>query len=427
MNKDVKVFVVNSAKGGVGKTRTAKEIALELLNRGHTVSVFDLDVTTPNVDKMDGIKVYSSKTKQMPTKTSIRKFIKDSFADSYSEYVIIDTPPTISEMYISISSYIRRATFLFVTTRDENAVKDTAVGMRFFAMYGINVSNIILNMADVFDGLSDREVENTLDAKIISVVNKGCDLKEVVSFIEGYCSETFILTNADGKPLLSKLSKITEEEVENDRNIPLRFYNLETWEIIRERIIEKEGVLLGWGSSYLNVSSSQIEPFLNYEEGDCVFVRVLSDVGVAEEFLPYEIVKCCITVDASVSRGLPMAVTMAGTHLWIGEISIASDDDIRETLNEGGFDTGNSIILDFFNQMYMYRVFNRSNLEKERRVIRLWEKKVGINVDNKDKMFTLALLENDVKRDDFDNFKYLDYIAEKEGEYKKHLEEIVND
>ena len=420
MRKDVKVFVVNSAKGGVGKTRTAKAIAQSLLQKGKTVSVFDLDVTTPNVDKMDGIKVYSHEAKQMPTKTGIRKFIKKSFADSDAEYVIVDTPPTISEMYLSISSYIREATFLFITTRDENAVKDTAIGMRYFAMYGIGVDNVILNMADVFEGLSSDQIEESLSANIISTVDKGGDLEEVVSFMEAQPAKKFHLTNTDGSPLLNKLSKITVEEVERDGKIPLRFYNLETWELIRERIMGREFL-----NSYLNVSASQIAPFLEYEEDECVYVRILKEVSVSEKFLPFEIVKCYITMDASVSRGMPMLVTMSGTHLWIGEVGLVSDREIADIISDGGYDTGSSILFDFFNQMYMFRAFVRSDLQKERSVIKLWEKKTGVEVSKKDKIFTIAVLEKEASPAEYEDFAYESYINMQEGDFKDHLVKIV--
>jgi Mrp family chromosome partitioning ATPase len=159
MKKDIKVIVINSAKGGVGNTRTAINLAKALAARWHTASIIDLDVTTPNIKEVDEVTVYTSAAKRMPNKTTIKRFIKNSFNEIDTEYVIIDTPPIISEMHLAISSYLREAEFFFVITRDENSVKDTGVGMRFFALYGINISKIILNMSDVFDGLVGNLVE----------------------------------------------------------------------------------------------------------------------------------------------------------------------------------------------------------------------------------------------------------------------------
>lgn len=416
----MKVIVINSAKGGVGKTRTAKELALELVKRGRTVSVMDLDVTTPNVKAIEGIEVYSSTTRQMPNKTTIKRFIRKSFEKADTDFMIIDTPPTISEMYLSISSYLRNAEFFFVTTRDENSVKDTGVGMRFFALYGIDVSKVILNMSDMFNGLSDEDIESELGVEIIANLTKNASLDKLAAYADEMVTSMFKLNNITHNPLLSKLSKLTVQEVEADENIPLRFYNLETWEIIRERIMEKE-----FFDTYLNVSAEEIEPYLEYEEDDLIHVRVRREVSVAEKFLPFEIIKCYVTMENKVARGLPMLVTPKGTHLWISEVNIVSDREISDIVDDGGIDTGESIFLDFFNQMYMFRVFTRFELVDERRVIELYEEKTKILVSDKDKIFTIAILENDVKPDDHENFVIQDYIDQQEDDFKEHLKLII--
>ncbi len=199
----------------------------------------------------------------------------------------------------------------------------------------------------------------------------------------------------------------------------MRFYNLETWNVIRDRIMEREAM-----GSFLDVSASQIAPFLEYNEDDFVYVRINRPVGVQEKFLPFEIVKCYITMDNKVSRGLPMLVTPKGTHLWIGEATVVLDSEISMVLKEGGIDTGDSVILDFYNQMYTFRAFTRFKLHEERTVIELYEKKTGIKVETKDKIFTIAMLENDVKADMYDEFDPERYISGEEGAFRAHLELI---
>ncbi len=415
----MKAIVINSAKGGVGKTRTATELAKELVRRGHTVSIWDLDVTTPNVEKIEGVDVYTSKLRSMPNKTTIKRFIKESYDTTTTDYVIIDTPPTISEMYLAISSYLRNAEFFFVTTRDGNSVKDTGVGMRFFALYGIDVSKVIVNMSNMFKGHTDDEIEDELDVEIVARIGEDGHMEYLCDHVLELEQSEFRLNNIDHDPILSRLSKITEDEVKNDRHLPLRFYNLETWDIIVDRIMERE--LMG---SHLNVSASEIAPYLEYNEEDFVYVRINKPVSVLEKFLPFEVVKCYITLENKVSRGLPMLVTAKGTHLWIGEASILSDREVNMIIEDGGLDMGDSIFLDFYNQMYMFRAFTRFELHEERSIIELYEKKTGIYISEKDKVFTIAMLENDVKSGDYDDFNIDAYISKQEGDFKDHLEKV---
>ncbi len=407
----MKTIVINSAKGGVGKTRTSIELAKSFIKLGHAVAVIDLDITTPNI-KEQKFKVYSNKYNTFPNKSQVKNFIKKSVDDAKQlevDYLIIDTPPTINEMYLSISSYLQNAEFIFVTTRDKNSVNDTAAGMRFFALYGIDVSKVIINMGDIFEGLTDDEIISELDAKIVDVINKDDSLNRVANILESLYIKDFKLTNTKTKPIFKKLSNITEEEVQDNPNIPIRFYNLETWDIIRDRIIEREN----FGKSQLDVSVEQIKPFLQFEENEEFYVQISRNVpNVAEKFLPFEIVKVYVTLDNSVSKGLPMVVTKNGTHLWISEVFVISEDDISRTLDEGGINKIDYILLDLFNQMYMHRAFNRFTLKEERSLIELWVKKSEISPNIKDILFSIAILQNDRNGNEYDDFKYINYIKE---------------
>ena len=425
----MKTIVINSAKGGVGKTRTTVQLAEELIKLGQGVAILDLDITTPNA-KADGCKIYSNIYKSFPTKTQIKKFIKESVTDAERlgvDYLIVDTPPTINETYLSISSYLKNAMFLFVTTRDKAAVYDTAAGMRFFALYGIKIDKVIINMSDMFYDLDDEEIQNNLDAYIVDCVKMKGSLKKVARYVLEVNQPDFKLTNLKSKPLFNKLSKITIEEVQNN-NIPLRFYNLETWEIIRERIVEKEI----FGKTPLDVSSDEIEPYLNLEEDEEFYVQLKNNHIFENEFLPFEILKCYSTLDNTVSNGLPMIVTTTGHHFWIHEVSLIQEDDIQNILDEGGINKQNYILLDFFNQLYMNRAFNRTTLSRERQIIKLWISKSGITPSIREIMFSIAILENDKTANDYTTFSPLEYYTEQkelldDSEYKsEQFQEFIN-
>ncbi len=416
----MKVIVINSAKGGVGKTRTSVGLASALVRQGKTVSIWDLDVTTPNVGSIPGVPVFTSDIRTMPNKTSIKKFIKRSYAGTSTEYVVVDTPPTISEMYLSIASFLGNAEFFFVTTRAENSVRDTGKGMRFFAIHGIDVTKVIVNLSDTFDGYSDDEVQTVLDCEIVDRINMHGHLDNLAKYVLNSNIEEFKMRTISSDAIVSRLSGLTREEALLDMHIPPRFYNLETWDIMKERLLRSE--IFGSSSSPFNVDISQIKPFVAHDEGDLVYVRILRAVSTDEKFLPYEIVRCRIETRNKVSLGLPMAVTVQGTHLWIGEVVIVSDMEVALVIEAGGIDIGDSVILDFFNQIYMYKTFNRSSPNEELMVIELHEKKTGISVSNKDKIFTQALLLGDTKVEDYDIFMPEQYVdSQTDYEYKKFL------
>src|SRR5690625_6351664 len=58
--RHAKTIAITSGKGGVGKSNFAINFALELLERGKRVLIFDLDVGMGNIDILLGL--YSEKT-----------------------------------------------------------------------------------------------------------------------------------------------------------------------------------------------------------------------------------------------------------------------------------------------------------------------------------------------------------------------------
>src|SRR5690625_2259227 len=60
MGRHAKTIAITSGKGGVGKSNFAVNFALELLERGKRVLIFDLDVGMGNIDILLGL--YSEKT-----------------------------------------------------------------------------------------------------------------------------------------------------------------------------------------------------------------------------------------------------------------------------------------------------------------------------------------------------------------------------
>jgi MinD-like ATPase involved in chromosome partitioning or flagellar assembly len=420
-----KVLVINSAKGGVGKTETTINIAKELSKRGETVAILDLDITTPNIGKIDGIKTFSAKRNTTLSKKQIKELIIQSVKDFDNGWLLIDTPPTISSLYSAITETIKNSKFLFVTTPSKNAINDTSFGIKFFAQRGVIPIGLIQNMVggvfgEQFDSISKMGIEtigvvpisNELEEHFSLIVDK----LEKIDFQEVFIEE-------DSLPILSTL---TQKEAEEDDNIPLRFYNLETWDIMRERLI-KEDITLeslnGIGqsiNSHFNISTTKLETII--KKGTHATIMIKDGLSVLNAPLPYEIQDAEIIYDNKVSKGLPMFKLSNGVFLWWHECMLIETKTIIETMNEGGIDIGDGrIIQSLHSQMYYNRIFNRNAIDSEINIIKRHIAETKIIPNIKQIIYSIYLLEND-GNDSYENFQLEKYIESQKESFPKHYE-----
>ncbi len=138
------VIPVMSPKGGVGKTVLSTLIALAIAENNSSVGVLDLDITNPSIhvalnltlnekpleDKgvippeVHGIKVmsiaYYTKGKPLPLRGSeITEVVREILAVTIwgnLDYLIIDTPPGMSDVHLEIINNFGKAKPLIITT-----------------------------------------------------------------------------------------------------------------------------------------------------------------------------------------------------------------------------------------------------------------------------------------------------------------------
>jgi len=138
-----RVIAVSSGKGGVGKSLIASTLALTLKNEGYAVGLFDLDFTSPSThiilnapimipqeDKgivpslVCGIKymslVYFVGENPAPLRgIDVSNVLIELLAVTQwgnLDFLIIDTPPGISDILLDLLRFIDRVEFLIVTT-----------------------------------------------------------------------------------------------------------------------------------------------------------------------------------------------------------------------------------------------------------------------------------------------------------------------
>lgn len=169
------LILIASGKGGVGKSTTAVNLALALLNKGLRVGLVDADIYGPNqahllggaqrpkVDnqKMQPILRYGLQTISIAdlvdpetpmvwrgpmVSTAVQQLIKDTVWDKL-DYLIVDMPPGTGDIQLTIAQKMAVTGAIMVTTPQEVALLDVHKAIGMFEKVNVPVLGIIENMA----------------------------------------------------------------------------------------------------------------------------------------------------------------------------------------------------------------------------------------------------------------------------------------
>ena len=411
----MKVVAINSAKGGVGKTFVTTGLAKALTKAGHKVAVLDLDVTTPNMGEIDGVQVLSASSTTEKTKNQIKKFIKRSLrAAKGVDYFLIETPPTIGTTYIALTESISNIQFVFVTTPHPNAIKDTKAGIKFFASRDTVPVGVVQNMTgevlgEPIDSMKELGVETIGSIPFARDTDHFFD--NIVAHIESLdfsSSEQHIKQTQNRSKEI--LSSVTVKDI-GLGDMPLKFYNLETWDYVSERLVEKEQefALMMSGGDYgenidrmfnagamFDISTDKLAKIL--DEGESTTIMVNRFLQMDKAPIPYEINEATIIFDHPQTKGLPAFLLPTGVVLFHYEAMLADDQIIDDAMNNGGIDMGGGrIVPSLYEVLYYNRVFEKKPLSIEAHILDRYIRETGIPVSKEDVAFMIALLEKDVE------------------------------
>ncbi|EQD47054.1 ATP-binding Mrp/Nbp35 family protein [mine drainage metagenome] len=197
---------VYSAKGGVGKTTVAVNVAYELSKKGFSVGLLDADIDCPNVtvflginDMMDtsafplkpiekdGVKVASTAMLVDDLKKPIIwrgpiivKMLYDFFENTDwgpLDYLIIDLPPGTSDAPLTIMQVLDVDGFVIVTTPQRVAMLNSIRSAMMAKRLGKAVLGIVENMYEGKEGDIDELTEKA-GAKVIGRINRDIRLSE---------------------------------------------------------------------------------------------------------------------------------------------------------------------------------------------------------------------------------------------------------
>lgn len=142
----MRAVIVYSGKGGVGKTTTTANIARLLAEQGNKVFIIDADINTPSMNTefegehpQENIWVHSSGNMFDKfiylEKSMVRQYLemaKRKLRIVNPDFVLIDTPPSVTNVHIELLSRVKVSYVLFVTQPTKLSNQDVLRTMDFF-------------------------------------------------------------------------------------------------------------------------------------------------------------------------------------------------------------------------------------------------------------------------------------------------------
>ena len=168
-------IAISSAKGGVGKSTFATNIALALKKIGCKVGLLDADIYGPSLPKLFSINEKpKSDGKTMtpilkydiqcmsigflteeqtpmiwrgPMVTSAIKTFTQKVAWNNLDFIIVDMPPGTGDTQLTFSQEIKIDGVIIISTPQELALQDVKRGIKMFDKLGVKIIGLVDNMS----------------------------------------------------------------------------------------------------------------------------------------------------------------------------------------------------------------------------------------------------------------------------------------
>ena len=168
-------IAISSAKGGVGKSTFATNIALALKKIGCSVGLLDADIYGPSLPRLFSIKekpesdgktlkpinkydiqcmsigfLTEEQTPMIwrgPMVTSAIKTFAQKVSWNNLDFIIVDMPPGTGDTQLTFSQEINMDGVIIVSTPQELALQDVKRGIKMFDKLGVKIIGLIDNMS----------------------------------------------------------------------------------------------------------------------------------------------------------------------------------------------------------------------------------------------------------------------------------------
>lgn len=284
----MKSIIIYSGKGGVGKTTTTANIAKRLVEMGKKVYILDADVNTPSMNTIfpdpepnEMLLVnslgYVTEGMIFIQSSLIRNYIKEAIKQIKAfapDFVLIDTPPSITDVHLNLIDSIKASGIIMVTQPTNISESDVRRTAFFFDGKGVKTIGIVENMS-----LGDsRSYELNLLARISFI--PGFDYNMVLDANkEGYDSICNVILNVDDviienekKQSIEKI--LTEQDLRyhyagaksSEKMGILVYHNIDTWDWVRDQILDLP--FAGNDERILRCGTDQIKRMIEHFDGD---------------------------------------------------------------------------------------------------------------------------------------------------------------
>ena len=242
-----KIIAVSSAKGGVGKSTIAVNLAIALKKLNYKVGILDADIYGPSIPQMLGIseKPKSEDGKNLipiskyglqcmsigflvdqdtamiwrgPMVISAIKTFTSSVVWDNLDYLVIDLPPGTGDALLTFSQEILIDGVVVVSTPQEIALLDANRGIKMFQKMGVNILGIIENMSSftsedgkehfIFGKDGAKNMSENLNINLLGVVPIEIGLREGADNGKPYAE--FFESNDTAKEIINIAKKISE-------------------------------------------------------------------------------------------------------------------------------------------------------------------------------------------------------------------------
>ncbi|MFZ2854740.1 MAG: iron-sulfur cluster carrier protein ApbC [Rhodocyclaceae bacterium] len=171
------IIAVASGKGGVGKSTTAVNLALALVQEGATVGLLDADIYGPSQPQMLGLTGQQPESKdgksmepleayglqamsigfmidvdspmvwRGPMVTQALEQLLNQTAWRDLDYLVVDMPPGTGDTQLTLAQKVPVTGAVIVTTPQDIALIDARKGLKMFEKVGIPILGLVENMS----------------------------------------------------------------------------------------------------------------------------------------------------------------------------------------------------------------------------------------------------------------------------------------
>ena len=373
----MKAVIIYSGKGGVGKTTTTANIARLLAKQGNKVFIIDADINTPSMNtEFEGdhphemIWVHSSGNMFSKfiylEKSMVRQYLELAKKKIHSikpDYVLIDTPPSVTNVHIELLSRVKVSYVLFVTQPTKLSNQDVLRTMDFFyercgkvncgivenMCYGTEHNEYPIRLVAQIPMQDNMNTENLLTnaynefQKIVDeIVQSDIVVLEEYSTENGY-DENFDVT--DIHITGSRKHYFTHElkydnGVEKTLTLPaMKFLSVRTWDKVRDYIRFHDDLGHLWDERMRRCDTERVGRVVNhFQNDDNAYFMVINAPNTEVHLITGEIGICSLLTGQRGHFELPRVsyqTSKGNVVLFPDEIMPVDINLLQQEINEG--------------------------------------------------------------------------------------------